>query len=124
VANLQNILLPDYKILNKMIDTISYIDAHRKWGVVVVRRGGKKENIEIAFIPHILDEAKLYEQKHRVWIRRIKAQGLPDRNKKPFPKSSIVRKSLGDNIRLEFNDRSGNLSLFLDGVRVDMVKVE
>ena len=106
-----------------MIYSINYLDMHRIWDLVVVRRGPKKTNLEFAVVPGILDDVSDFQRRTKKFVRRISAVNLPDMNGFPYPNSSIVRKSLPDDASIEFNTESDNLSLFLDGNRIDLLHV-
>lgn len=110
-----------------MIKRPTYNEVHNRYGVVVVRRGTERKNIEFAYIPDILNGVKIHELKNKVWVRRIKAEGLLDRYGNPFPKGSIIRKSLptlpDDKIILEYNTRSKNLCLYHNDARKDILYV-
>lgn len=106
-----------------MIYSLPYIDAHHLFDLVVVRRGSKKTNLEFAVVPGILDDALDYQRRTKKFVRRISAENLPDRNGFPYPKSSIVRKSLPENTHIEFNTESDNLSLIVKNKRIDLFHV-
>lgn len=107
-----------------MIYSLPYLDAHHLWDVVIVRRGSKKTNLEFAVVPSILDDVLDYQYRTKKFVRRISAVGLPDRDGLPYPDSSLVRKSLSSNTYIELNTESDNLSLFLDGKRIDLLRVD